>query len=236
MWHCSSGSVLETQAAFKLKTLVGIPCYQNTWHHTSEDCNINTHCHKNFQISFNIHLFNTYNMYYILYLCVWLTDVRKVMADAPEWVSLELAHHFLKLAIAAYTWPFVMYRYPFSGLTKLAANMTCCSCLRWVSPGTSMLMLGACCSLSLYRTVGALTSCTFPELLFFSKYFFALLHMAPYCCWVNQDNIPSVVIRLWTGWCGVRFPVATTDFPLRKMCRPTLRATQSPIRWVPGTL
>jgi len=61
---------------------------------------------------------------------VWLTDVRKVMADAPEWVSLELAHHFLKLAIAAYAWPFVLYRYPFSGLSKLAANMTCCSCLR----------------------------------------------------------------------------------------------------------
>lgn len=169
-------------------------------------------------------------------LCVWFTDVRKVMTDAPEWVSLELAHHFLKLAIAAYAWPFVMYRYPFSGLTKLAANMTCCSCLRWVSPGTSMLMLGACCLLSLYRTVCALKSCTSPERLFFSKYFFAVLHMAPYCCWVNQDSIPSVVTRLWTGLYGVRLPVETRGVPLSNMCWPTLSATQSPTQWVPGTL
>lgn len=69
-------------------------------------------------------------------------DVRKVMADAPEWVSLELAHHFLKLAIAAYAWPFVMYRYPFSGLTKLAANMTCCSCLR---PKSTLVREDNCC-------------------------------------------------------------------------------------------
>lgn len=61
---------------------------------------------------------------------MWPTDVRKVMAGAPDWMSLELAHHFLKLAMAAYTWPFVMYRYPFSGLAKLTANMTCCSCIR----------------------------------------------------------------------------------------------------------
>ncbi|KDR23659.1 Sn1-specific diacylglycerol lipase beta [Zootermopsis nevadensis] len=60
----------------------------------------------------------------------YIQDVRTVMADAPDWMSLELAHHFLKLAIAAYTWPFVMYRYPFSGLVKLTGNMTCCSCLR----------------------------------------------------------------------------------------------------------
>lgn len=44
-----------------------------------------------------------------------------------------------------------------------------------------MLMLGAC-SQSLCRTVDALESCTTPELLFFSKYFFAVVRMAPYCC------------------------------------------------------
>lgn len=60
----------------------------------------------------------------------YLHDLRKVMADAPDWMSLELAQHFLKLAMAAYTWPFVIYRYPFSGLAKLTANMTCCSCIR----------------------------------------------------------------------------------------------------------
>ncbi|KAJ9594887.1 hypothetical protein L9F63_013812, partial [Diploptera punctata] len=62
---------------------------------------------------------------------IYTLDARKVMADAPEWMSLELANHFLKLSTAAYSWPFVMYRYPFSGLFKLASHMTCCSCLRF---------------------------------------------------------------------------------------------------------
>ncbi|XP_069704996.1 diacylglycerol lipase-beta-like [Periplaneta americana] len=69
-------------------------------------------------------------------------DVRKVMADAPSWMTLELGHHFLKLAMAAYTWPFVMYRFPFSGLAKLSTNMTCCSCLR---PKSTMIREDNCC-------------------------------------------------------------------------------------------
>jgi hypothetical protein len=157
------------------------------------------------------------------------------MADAPEWMSLELAHHFLKLAIAAYAWPFVMYRYPFSGLTKLAANMTCCSCLRWVSPGTSMLMLErivhwVCTGLLMQWEVVLLQNT------YFSKSFFAVVHMAPYCCWVIQDSIPSVVTRLGTGRFGVRFPVGARGFSLSKICRPAVGPTQPPTQWVSGTL
>jgi hypothetical protein len=157
------------------------------------------------------------------------------MANTPEWVSLELAQHFLKLAMAAYAWPFVMYRYPFSGLTKLAANMTCCSCLRWVAPGTSMLMLGASCSLILYRSVYALKSCTSPEHLFF-KIFLCSCAYGTLLSLSEQDSIPSIVNMLWTGWYGVRYPVGTRGFPLSNVCRPNLRATQFSIQWVPGTL
>jgi hypothetical protein len=157
------------------------------------------------------------------------------MADAPEWVSLELAHHFLKLAIAAYAWPFVMYRYPFSGLTKLAANMTCCSCLRWVSSGTSMLILervvrGVCTRLLMQWEVVLLQNT------YFFKSFFAVVYMAPYCCWVIQDRVTSVVTRLWTGRYGVQFPVVARGFPWSKIWRPALGPTQPPLPWVSGTL
>ncbi|PSN51081.1 hypothetical protein C0J52_01501 [Blattella germanica] len=64
---------------------------------------------------------------------IYTLDARKVMAEAPDWMSLELAQHFLKLATAAYSWPFVMYRHPFTGLFKLISEMTCCSCLRYKS-------------------------------------------------------------------------------------------------------
>jgi hypothetical protein len=45
----------------------------------------------------------------------------------------------------------------------------------------------------------------------------AVVHVAPYCCWVNQDSIASVVTRLWTGWYCVLFPVRDKKFSLSNM-------------------
>ncbi|XP_063221652.1 diacylglycerol lipase-beta-like [Bacillus rossius redtenbacheri] len=60
----------------------------------------------------------------------YTTDINEVMQDTPSWMSLELALHYLKYSTATYSWPFVMYRWPFSGLCRLAGKLVCCSCLR----------------------------------------------------------------------------------------------------------
>ncbi|XP_049776823.1 diacylglycerol lipase-beta-like [Schistocerca cancellata] len=60
----------------------------------------------------------------------YIMDAKDIMADCPSWMSLESAHHFLQLAIASYGWPFVMYRYPVTGICRLTPKMTCCACFR----------------------------------------------------------------------------------------------------------
>lgn len=45
-------------------------------------------------------------------------------------MNLENARHFLRLSMAAYGWPFVMYRYCGTGIFRLMSEVTCCSCLR----------------------------------------------------------------------------------------------------------
>ncbi|CAG2061634.1 unnamed protein product, partial [Timema podura] len=52
------------------------------------------------------------------------------MREAPPWMTLELAKHYLTYAMGAYSWPFVMYRWPFSGLCRLSSKMLCCACIR----------------------------------------------------------------------------------------------------------
>nr|CAD7576349.1 unnamed protein product [Timema californicum] len=56
--------------------------------------------------------------------------IQDVMSEAPPWMTLELARHYLTYAMAAYSWPFVMYRWPFSGLCRLSSKMLCCACIR----------------------------------------------------------------------------------------------------------
>ncbi|XP_066995653.2 diacylglycerol lipase-beta isoform X2 [Anabrus simplex] len=59
-----------------------------------------------------------------------IANVNEVLRDAPKWMSVETALHYLKLSIAAYGWPFVMYRYPVTGLFRLCSKMKCCGCCR----------------------------------------------------------------------------------------------------------
>jgi sn1-specific diacylglycerol lipase len=58
------------------------------------------------------------------------TDLNRIFALAPRWMNLENARHFLRLSMAAYGWPFVMYRYCGTGLFRLMKEVTCCSCFR----------------------------------------------------------------------------------------------------------
>ncbi|XP_063983800.1 diacylglycerol lipase-beta-like [Diachasmimorpha longicaudata] len=60
----------------------------------------------------------------------YTVDAKTIFAEQPSWMSLEWAHHYIKLSIASYSWLFVMYQHIFTGCCKLIPNMTCCACLR----------------------------------------------------------------------------------------------------------
>ncbi|XP_017777073.1 PREDICTED: sn1-specific diacylglycerol lipase beta-like [Nicrophorus vespilloides] len=57
-------------------------------------------------------------------------------------MNLEHARHFLRLSMAAYGWPFVMYRYCATGFFRLMTKVTCCSCFR---AKTTMVIEDNCC-------------------------------------------------------------------------------------------
>ncbi|EFA10154.1 diacylglycerol lipase-beta [Tribolium castaneum] len=70
------------------------------------------------------------------------TDLNRIFAIAPRWMNLENARHFLRLSMAAYGWPFVMYRYCGTGLFRLMREVTCCSCFR---PKRTLVTDDNCC-------------------------------------------------------------------------------------------
>lgn len=59
---------------------------------------------------------------------IYTTDVNKVFSETPPWMNLDDALHYLRLSIAAYGWPYVLYRHCFTGFCKLARHLTCCCC------------------------------------------------------------------------------------------------------------
>lgn len=54
----------------------------------------------------------------------------RILSLAPRWMNLEDAKHFLVLSMAAYGWPYVLYRYCVTGIFRLLSEVTCCSCFR----------------------------------------------------------------------------------------------------------
>lgn len=74
-------------------------------------------------------------------------DVRRVFGVAPRWMSLEKARHYLRLSIAAYGWPFVLYRHCVTGAFRLAPHLSCCT-----SPSTTVADDNCClCHLAAVR-------------------------------------------------------------------------------------
>ncbi|XP_049866901.1 diacylglycerol lipase-beta isoform X2 [Pectinophora gossypiella] len=72
---------------------------------------------------------------------IYTTDVNKIFSETPPWMNLEDALHYLKLSIAAYGWPYVIYRHCFTGFCKLARHLTCCCC----RPKNSIVTDDNCC-------------------------------------------------------------------------------------------
>ena len=58
------------------------------------------------------------------------TDLNRIFSTSPKWMNLENARYFLRLSMAAYGWPFVMYRYCTTGLCRMLKYFTCCACMR----------------------------------------------------------------------------------------------------------
>ncbi|XP_066139540.1 diacylglycerol lipase-beta-like [Euwallacea fornicatus] len=71
------------------------------------------------------------------------TDVNKVFSIAPRWMNMENARHFLRLSMAAYGWPFVMYLHCGTGLFRILNNVSCCSCFG--NPQYTMVLEDNCC-------------------------------------------------------------------------------------------
>ncbi|KAL0842179.1 hypothetical protein ABMA28_014345 [Loxostege sticticalis] len=56
----------------------------------------------------------------------YTTDLRKIFADTPPWMTIEEAHHYLKYATAAYGGLYVLYRYYCAGFCFLLPYLRCC--------------------------------------------------------------------------------------------------------------
>lgn len=57
-------------------------------------------------------------------------DESVIFANAPSWMTLELALHYLTLSTACYGWLYVLYKHMCTGWFHIIQNLTCCSCFR----------------------------------------------------------------------------------------------------------
>lgn len=58
------------------------------------------------------------------------TDLARVFATTPSWMTLKNAQHYVRFAIASYGWPFVCYMHCCTGPFKLMRKSMCCACFR----------------------------------------------------------------------------------------------------------
>ncbi|XP_037041693.1 diacylglycerol lipase-beta-like isoform X1 [Bradysia coprophila] len=58
------------------------------------------------------------------------SDVLRVFATSPPWMTLKNARHFKRFAMASYGWPLVCYMHCCTGPFRLIKNSTCCACFR----------------------------------------------------------------------------------------------------------
>lgn len=92
----------------------------------------------------SIQLVSLSRFFYITLTLNGFSDVNKVFSIAPRWMNLENARHFLRLSMAGYGWPFVMYLHCGTGLFRILNNVTCCSCFG--NPQYTMVVDDNCCS------------------------------------------------------------------------------------------
>lgn len=117
---------------------------------------------------------------------IYTSDVAKVFSEAPPWMNLEDAFHYLRLSIATYGWPYVIYAHCFTGVCKLARHLSCCCC----RPKSTIVTDDNCC---LCQLAGVKYMSMLPEddILFasFNNHVFEL----PFCVIADHEKQSIVV-------------------------------------------
>ncbi|XP_034942156.1 sn1-specific diacylglycerol lipase beta-like isoform X2 [Chelonus insularis] len=117
----------------------------------------------------------------------YTNDARLIFSSTPSWMSLEWAHHYMKLAIASYGWLFVIYQHACTGCCKLFRQMTCCACFR----RRQQIVLDDNCCLCSLAGVKYLSQLSDDDILFAS--FRNHLCEIPFCV-VADHKTASIVI------------------------------------------
>lgn len=60
------------------------------------------------------------------------TDINRLFATTPSWMTIRNARHFMRFALASYGWPLVCYEHCCTGPFHLLKQSTCCGCFRLV--------------------------------------------------------------------------------------------------------
>ncbi|XP_041976956.1 diacylglycerol lipase-beta isoform X1 [Aricia agestis] len=117
---------------------------------------------------------------------IYTTDLNKVFSETPPWMNLDDALHYLRLSIAAYGWPYVLYRHCFTGVCKLAKHLTCCCC----RPKNSIVTDDNCC-LCNFAGVKYMANLSSDEVIFasFNNRVFEL----PFCVIADHEREAIVV-------------------------------------------
>ncbi|CAH4037335.1 diacylglycerol lipase-beta isoform X2 [Pieris brassicae] len=119
---------------------------------------------------------------------IYTTDVNKVFSETPPWMNLDHALHYLRLSIAAYGWPYVLYRHCFTGFCKLARHLTCCCC----RPKNTIVSDDNCC-LCHFAGVKYMSKLSADDIVFasFNNRVFEL----PFCVIVDHER-ESIVVAI----------------------------------------
>lgn len=81
----------------------------------------------------SIELYNAIHCEIIDYLGPrYSSDILRVFATSPPWMTLKNARHFKRFAMASYGWPMVCYMHCCTGPFRLIKKSTCCACFRYV--------------------------------------------------------------------------------------------------------
>nr|XP_012219992.1 PREDICTED: sn1-specific diacylglycerol lipase beta-like isoform X2 [Linepithema humile] len=132
----------------------------------------------------------------------YTADADTIFAGTPTWMSLEAAHHFLRLSIASYGWLFVIYQHMCTGCFRLIRGMTCCACFR----RKRNIILGDNCCLCYLSGVKYLSQLSEEDILFAS--FKNHLCEIPFC--VIADHKTGSIVVVIRGSLSLRDLI--TDF------------------------
>jgi sn1-specific diacylglycerol lipase len=58
------------------------------------------------------------------------TDLNRIFATSPPWMTIKNARHFLRFALSSYGWPMICYTKCGTSSFHLMKRATCCACFR----------------------------------------------------------------------------------------------------------